>query len=131
MKCKDCPDGFLRPLMPAMLGTPWGCECGGCGRRCGHRTVVERLAAVEKDVKAALAGGGGGADTDALIKRLSAEELHPNHYFIFCLKENQLFAKYKVGGMLVSLLICRLLPKKELFKLVVLLENISVSSKNQ
>ena len=51
MKCKDCPDGYLRPLMPAMLGTPWGCECGGCGRRCGHRTVVERLAAVERDVK--------------------------------------------------------------------------------
>lgn len=78
--------------MPAMLGTPWG--CARCGNRCGHRTVVERIAEVEKAVKATL---GGGDETYDLIERLSREQLHPNHYFIFCLKENILFARYKVG----------------------------------
>ena len=78
--------------MPAMLGTPW--SCGICGKRCGHRTIVERIAEVERDVKSALSRGD---KTDDLIERLSREQLHPNHYFIFCLKENQLFARYKVG----------------------------------
>ena len=78
--------------MPAMLGTPWGCD--GCSKRCGHRTIVERIVEVERSVKAALNGGD---ETNDLIKRLSKEQLHPNHYFIFCLKENILFARYKVG----------------------------------
>ena len=96
LKCTDCPDGgTLRPLMPVMLGTPWGCD--ECGKRCGHRTIVERIAEVERAIKATLRGGRGEGKIDDLIERLSREQLHPNHYFIFYLKEKQLYARYKVG----------------------------------
>ena len=50
---------------------------------------------VEREVKAVLNGGGG--EVDDLIERLAREQLHPNHYFIFCLKEHLLYARYKVG----------------------------------
>ena len=49
---------------------------------------------VEREVKAALSGGG---EVDDLMERLSREQLHPNHYFIFCLKEHLLYARFKVG----------------------------------
>ena len=82
-------------MMPVMLGTPWGCD--ECGKRCGHRTIVERIAEVERAIKATLRGGRGEGKIDDLIERLSREQLHPNHYFIFYLKEKQLYARYKVG----------------------------------
>ena len=49
---------------------------------------------VEREVKAALNSGG---EVNDLMERLSREQLHPNHYFIFCLKEHILYARYKVG----------------------------------
>ena len=45
-------------------------------------------------MKAALNSGGG--EVDDLMERLTREQLHPNHYFIFCLKEHLLYARYKV-----------------------------------
>ena len=50
---------------------------------------------VEREVKAVLNSGGG--EVDDLIERLSGGQLHPNHYFIFCLKEHLLYARFKVS----------------------------------
>ena len=60
-----------------------------CTRTCPNTKV-------EREVKAVLNGGGG--EVDDLMERLAREQLHPNHYFIFCLKEHLLYARHKVGA---------------------------------
>ena len=40
-RCLKCPTGYLTPPAMKMCGMPW--ECGDCGAKVGHASVVELL----------------------------------------------------------------------------------------
>ena len=75
----------------AMIGSPWGCDA--CKYKCGHRLVVDRLDSLETKIKATMHEAG----ARELMTKLEKEDLHPNHFLMFCLKERILFTRYQVG----------------------------------